>query len=140
MVTSNDYARDLFNGDQGMVLRVQGEERGDHHYGVVFERGGAFVVHPLEPLRRVLDLAYAITTHKSQGSEFEDVMVVLPESPMPLLTREVLYTAVTRAKQSVVLVGSVDLLRIAAESPMIRHSALAQRLAVAGPQLNDLER
>jgi exodeoxyribonuclease V alpha subunit len=73
--------------------------------------------------------AFALTVHKAQGSEFDHVALVLPETDMPLLTRELLYTAVTRARRSVLLVGSSELLARAVARTLERHSGIAERLA-----------
>jgi len=69
-----------------------------------------------------------MTVHKAQGSEFDHVAVVLPEADVPILTRELLYTAVTRARRSVVVVGERDLLVRAVERTMLRESGVAERL------------
>ena len=76
-----------------------------------------------------LDWAYAMTVHKAQGSEYDKVLVLLPESPMPLLTRELLYTALTRSRRSVVLCGHPDVLAFAVGNTLGRFSGLAERLA-----------
>jgi exodeoxyribonuclease V alpha subunit len=96
LVTENDYANRLFNGDVGVVL----------------ERGGglqaAFPDYVTESVRWVElarlpahETVYAMTVHKSQGSEFDDVLLLLPEANHPLLTRELVYTGLTRARRSV---------------------------------------
>jgi hypothetical protein len=63
-----------------------------------------------EALGEGLSLAYALTVHKAQGSEHDQVLLLLPEQPLPLLTRELLYTALTRARHAVVICGSADVL------------------------------
>ncbi len=69
-----------------------------------------------------------MTVHKAQGSEFDEVAVVLPEEDMPLLTREILYTAMTRSRRGVVVVGRDDLFRVGVERSVVRHSGLAEKL------------
>ena len=69
-----------------------------------------------------------MTIHKSQGSEFDDVVVVLPTDPSPIVTRELLYTAVTRARRSVTVVATEDAVRRAISRPVTRASALPDRL------------
>ena len=75
-----------------------------------------------------LTTVHAMTVHKAQGSQFAHVSVVLPPVGSPLLTRELLYTAVTRAESSVLLVGSADAVREAVTHPVRRMSGLARRL------------
>jgi len=127
MMQHNDYDRELFNGDQGLILRVSGDD--GVRPSVVFRRGpGRYAVFRLEALRSQLQLSFAMTVHKAQGSEFEHVALVLPGVNMPLLTREVLYTAVTRSKTSVVIVGKRELLEAGVRQPIERFSGLADRL------------
>jgi exodeoxyribonuclease V alpha subunit len=134
LVERNDYERGLFNGDQGVVLRVA-EGGGAPELAAAFPRGDAFEVFPLETMPDVAP-AFALTVHKAQGSEFDHVALVLPETDMPLLTRELLYTAVTRARRSVLLVGAPlakdgtpELLARAVARTLERHSGIAERLA-----------
>jgi len=81
-------------------------------------------------LTRLADVAtaHAMTVHRSQGSQFDAVTIVLPEPESPLLTRELLYTAVTRARVSVRLVGSEESVRVAIGRRAQRASGLSQRL------------
>jgi exodeoxyribonuclease V alpha subunit len=127
LVERNDYERGLFNGDQGVVLRVA-EGGGAPELAAAFPRGDTFEVFPLDTLPELAP-AFALTVHKAQGSEFDHVALVLPETDMPLLTRELLYTAVTRARRSVLLVGSEELLARAVARTLERHSGIAERLA-----------
>jgi exodeoxyribonuclease V alpha subunit len=99
MQTVNDYAKDVFNGDVGRVLAVSPEEK---RLSVDFE--GNVVSYEAFELE-ALTLAYAITIHKSQGSEFSAVVVPVLNSHHIMLQRNLLYTAITRARQLVVLVG-----------------------------------
>jgi exodeoxyribonuclease V alpha subunit len=127
MVQRNDYERQLYNGDQGVVLRVE-RDGGAARLEVVFARRDALEAFPLDA---GLDLApaFAMTVHKAQGSEFDHVGLVLPEGDLPLLTRELLYTAITRARRSVVLVGDKELLARAVSRRIERYSGIAERLA-----------
>jgi exodeoxyribonuclease V alpha subunit len=138
-VQRNDYERGLYNGDQGIVVRVAADgldraqgiaEPGDSPDGepmAVFPRNGRFEVFPLDVLGDLAP-AFAMTVHKAQGSEFDHVAVLLPDEDMPLLTRELLYTAVTRAKRSVLLVGPPDLVGRAVSRTVERFSGVASRL------------
>jgi exodeoxyribonuclease V alpha subunit len=97
MQLQNDYERDVYNGDVGEVARVEG--------GITYVRfDGREVQYPADELD-ALGLAYASTVHKVQGSEFPAIVVVMHGSHHLLLSRALLYTAVTRAKRLVVLLG-----------------------------------
>jgi len=128
MVLRNDYSRMLFNGDQGVVLRVQ---RSGFETGLmaVFPRGDNFVAFGVGALKSHLELCYAMTVHKAQGSEFDAVAVMLPDKDLPLLTREILYTAVSRARSSVIIVGSRDIILSAVSRRIERYSGLREQLA-----------
>jgi exodeoxyribonuclease V alpha subunit len=120
LVTRNDYDRELFNGDVGISL--QSALGG---YCVVFQRSGRFLIIPQEALP-AHELAFAVTVHKSQGSEYNKVLIVLPpDGGRRLLTKEILYTGVTRAKDLVLLYGSKENLRIALLRKVERTSGLA---------------
>jgi exodeoxyribonuclease V alpha subunit len=105
----NDYDRELLNGDQGMVARLatpSGPRR-----VAVFMRAGRIVHHPLELVLGTVERAYATTVHKAQGSEHDHVTLRLPDEDVPLLlSRALLYTAITRARRSVLIVGDPALL------------------------------
>jgi exodeoxyribonuclease V alpha subunit len=76
-----------------------------------------------------VDTAYALTIHKSQGSQFGTAAVLLPDPGSRILTRELLYTAVTRARERLLLAGSEASIRAAIERPIARASGLRERLA-----------
>jgi exodeoxyribonuclease V alpha subunit len=121
LVTANDYRLGLFNGDQGVVVADASGLR------VAFpDRDGVRLVAPSRLAE--VQTVYALSVHKSQGSEFDRVAVWLPDDSSPLLTRELLYTAVTRAKQQVVVVGDRAALARAISTPVQRMSGLAARL------------
>lgn len=123
LVTANDYGLGVHNGDTGVVVR-----RGD----------GVLRAHVSGSTRR-LDLAtsrlgqaetmHAMTIHKSQGSQADEVVVLLPPPESRLLTRELFYTALTRARHRVVVVGGPDEVRAAVERRALRASGLRRRLA-----------
>lgn len=123
MVSRNDYALRLFNGDVGIALPDATGELG------VFFAGADGSVRRIAPARvPECATAFAMTVHKSQGSEFDEVTVVLPDEPSPVLTRELVYTAVTRAASRLVMWGSAAVLRAALEARVQRDSGLAERL------------
>jgi exodeoxyribonuclease V alpha subunit len=127
LVTENDYGLGLYNGDTGVV--VAGEEG---RLSAVFERHGELAEFSPSRLGAV-DSVYAMTVHKSQGSQFDTAAVLLPGADSPILTRELLYTAVTRAKEHLILVGSEEAVRAAVARPVARASGLARRLASPDP-------
>ncbi len=92
-----------------------------------FERRGEVVL--LSPNRlAAVETLYAMTIHKSQGSQFGEVVVILPDETSPILTRELLYTAVTRAERAVTLVGTEAAVRTAVLRPVNRASGIRTRL------------
>ncbi len=120
MITGNDYNLDLYNGDIGVCVAT------DDGLRVVFERGGVRTF-PLSHLHEHATV-HATTIHKSQGSQFRSVVVVLPDEASRLLTRELLYTAVTRAETRVTIVGDEAVIRAAVERSVQRASGLGDLL------------
>ena len=121
MVRQNDYALGLFNGDIGICLMTE------HGLRVVFEAEQGF--RPFAPARLPShDSAFAMTVHKSQGSEFNQVLLALPEQPSPLLTRSLFYTGITRAKNKVEIWGLPVRLAEAVSTRAERAAGLAERL------------
>lgn len=122
LITQNDYPLRLFNGDIGVLLRVDGRVRAHFADG----EGGTQRLAPrrLPPHESV----YAMSVHKSQGSEMDHVAVVLPQPGSPLLTRELLYTAVTRARERVTLYGTPEAVAAAIETSLTRESGLRRGL------------
>jgi exodeoxyribonuclease V alpha subunit len=122
IVTVNDYRLELFNGEMGLMLSTAGALR-------AFFPTGAGAARAISPWRLPAhETAFALTVHKCQGSEFETVVVVLPEQDLPLLTRELLYTAITRATRRVVLVASEAVLRGTISRRIERRSGLREAL------------
>jgi exodeoxyribonuclease V alpha subunit len=122
IITQNDYTLGLFNGDVGVVVRDE-----QQRLRVCFE--GAEGLRFLAPGRLPPhETVFATTVHKSQGSEFDAVSIVLPEAASALVGRELLYTAVTRARQQVDLFGSVDVIRAAVGRTVQRPSGLSDAL------------
>jgi exodeoxyribonuclease V alpha subunit len=122
LVTRNDPALRLSNGDLGVIVRTGTDER-----TASFARGSEVV--QVRPSRlEAVDTVHAMTIHKSQGSQFDTAAVLLPAVGSRLLTRELLYTAVTRARQRLLLVGTEESVRAAVLRPVARASGLGQRL------------
>ncbi len=132
LMTRNDYSLRLYNGDSGLVLKVapdSGMRRRPAEPMAVFPRSGSYAAFPLDLLRGRLEPAWATTVHKAQGSEYDHIGIILPAVKTPNLTRELLYTAVTRAKNSVTIVGSAEILRAGIANKMERASGLAEILS-----------
>jgi exodeoxyribonuclease V alpha subunit len=127
IVQRNDYERGLFNGDNGLRLWVRRGDSGQIPMAI-FPRGDNFVAFRFDALREFVELGYAMTVHKAQGSEFDSIAIVLPKKPVAVLTRELIYTAVSRSRTSVVIVGDESMLNLAIGSRVERFSGLADRL------------
>lgn len=123
MVTRNDSSLGLYNGDIGITL--YDEER---QLRVYFQLPDGSIRSVQTNRLPACETAFAMTVHKSQGSEFDHTMLVLPENYSPLLTRELLYTAVTRAKQKLTLFANKNSIALAVRQPTERRSGLAERL------------
>lgn len=126
MVVENDYDEDLWNGDSGVLWR---SATGELH--VTFARdasGGSSRTKSFASIAHILQRAYVMTVHKAQGSEHDEIMLVLPSRPSALLTREVLYTAITRARKSVAVVGREAFLSAALRQTGTRDTRLARKL------------
>jgi exodeoxyribonuclease V alpha subunit len=125
LVTANDYEMGLYNGDTGVIVQTPDGVR------AAFARGAAAKLYP--PVRLdAIQTVHAMTVHRAQGSQFDAVSFVVPPPDSPLLTRELLYTAVTRARRRVLLIGSEEAIRRAVLRPANRASGLRNRLAQAG--------
>jgi exodeoxyribonuclease V alpha subunit len=126
LVAENDYDLQLFNGDTGMILP---EARGTAALRAFFPGASGAGARSL-PLSRLPahETVFAMTIHKSQGSEFDHVVVVLPERESPILTRELLYTAVTRASRSVTVVGTAAVIAHSIGQRVCRASGIREQL------------
>lgn len=128
MQIRNNYAKEAYNGDIGVIRAI---DREDGQVAVAFpgETGPRVVVYEREELEELV-LAYATTVHKSQGSEYPAVIMPISTQHYPMLQRHLLYTAVTRARKLVVLVGTKKALAIAVRNNKLeeRFSRLADRL------------
>ncbi|HLP74208.1 MAG TPA: exodeoxyribonuclease V subunit alpha [Bacteroidales bacterium] len=126
IITKNDYTLGIFNGDTGIIR---------YEENVPY----AWFVTPDAGIRKIqagflndYETVFAMTIHKSQGSEFDNVMIIMPEKKAEkLLTRELLYTAVTRAKKQVIIQATGDVIRKCAENSVTRASGINQVLTAA---------
>ena len=122
LVAENDYELRLYNGDTGVVVQASPER-----VVAAFERGGE--IAEVSPSRLgAVDTVYAMTIHKSQGSQFRTAAVLLPAPTSRILTRELLYTAATRAQEQLIVAGTEATIRAAVERPIARASGLRARL------------
>jgi exodeoxyribonuclease V alpha subunit len=126
LVTANDYRLGLFNGDIG--LTVVAKDAGEEGLVVCFADAAddmrRIPVHRLPALETV----FAMTVHKSQGSEFDQVHLILPDTDVPVLTRELIYTAVTRARSRITIWGQERILAAGISRRLVRRSGLRDAL------------
>lgn len=127
LIVRNDYARELYNGDIGIALQTEGGLRVWFEVG---NRDGSIGLRSFSPSALPEhETAWAITIHRSQGSEYDDVAVVLPPDPEHrILSRELLYTAVSRATRAAEIWATPQALRAAVSRPIRRVGGLLERL------------
>jgi exodeoxyribonuclease V alpha subunit len=114
MQIKNNYNKDIYNGDLGCITKLQTE---DQIITVQYDQG--LVDYDYNELEEI-ELAYAISVHKSQGSEYPAVVIILSTQHYPLLQRNLLYTALTRAKILAILVGDKRAVAIAVKNDKVR--------------------
>ena len=135
IITRNNYALDLMNGEIGFSAWVGDELYAAFEPLLTTTKDGQLVVGETRLLPYAsltdIDTAYAITVHKSQGSEWGTVDVVLPTEANRLCTRELLYTAVTRARKDISVLGSASVFDAALSTQIFRDSNLGNRLTMA---------
>lgn len=125
MVTSNDYNLGLFNGDVGIIAPDPGNKKAPRVYFKMENGRTRDIGFSMLPEHETV---YAMTVHKSQGSEFSHVLLILPEQDSPLLTRELLYTAMTRAKEKLEVWGRKEIFHAAVKRRIQRASGLADKI------------
>ncbi|MFE7799114.1 exodeoxyribonuclease V subunit alpha [Nocardia sp. NPDC057440] len=124
LVTANDHEARIYNGDTGVIVRMP-----DGSLRAALQRGSEpYLVHPTQFPAVVT--VFAMTIHRSQGSQYDTVSVVLPEPESTLLTRELLYTAVTRARRHVRIIGTDDSIRAGIARRVLRASGLSRTAVV----------
>ena len=125
MVTRNDYERGLFNGDRGVVFRFS-----DGLFAFFEDPEAGYRWFPLLLLEN-RETSYALTIHKSQGSEYKRVHILMPEGAERLISREILYTGITRAREGVSLYGSEDVLRLCLSRGVRRMSGIRDFMQIS---------
>ncbi len=125
MITRNDYNLRLFNGDVGITLP---DPQAGNELRVFFPAADGSI-RTFPPLRLPdHETVYALTVHKSQGSEFDRVLLILPDRESPVLTRELIYTGITRAREGVEIWGREEIFRAAVSRRIERASGLREAL------------
>jgi exodeoxyribonuclease V alpha subunit len=124
LAVHNDYDEDLWNGDSGVAWR---DARGEMH--VSFRRGPAYRTRPLAAVAHLVERSHAVTVHKAQGSEHDEILFVLPPADTQLSSREIVYTAITRARRSALVVGRAELLAAALGRSSTRETGLVEAIA-----------
>jgi exodeoxyribonuclease V alpha subunit len=124
MITRNDYQLQLFNGDVGIILK------GDNYKLQAYFPSPDGKIRAFWPNRLPEhETVYAMTIHKSQGSEFEHVLILLPDQFSPVLSRELIYTGITRAKKRVSIWGTEQVFKAAVLQKIARSSGLREQLS-----------
>jgi exodeoxyribonuclease V alpha subunit len=125
MVLRNDYTTGLFNGDTGIIMQAPDDK---NRLMACFQGLEDDPKRFLPARLPESETAYAMTVHKSQGSEFDEVLIILPEQDVPVLTRELVYTAITRAKKKVEIIGNEEVFKKAVSRRIERSSGLRDAL------------
>lgn len=126
LITKNDYKRELFNGDMGIIMPDQNLQNDQLYAFFPGRHGTARKFFPSQlPEHKT---AFAITVHKSQGSEFDEILLVLPDKDNPALTREMIYTGITRARKKVTVCGTKRILALSISKRIDRASGLLDAL------------
>lgn len=125
MVVNNNYELQLFNGDTGIVLADPGQNGALQAFFPTGDGNPRKIPMAMLPAH---ETAYAMTVHKSQGSEFDEVVVILPDWQSAVLSRELLYTALTRARKRVEIWGKGDVFKAAVRAEITRHGGLQDKL------------
>jgi exodeoxyribonuclease V alpha subunit len=125
LILRNDYVLGLFNGDMGLILPDE-DSGGDLRAFFRTQDGSVRKIHPARLPEH--ETVFAMTVHKSQGSEFEEVILLLPDQPSPVLTRELIYTGLTRARKKVAVWGREDVFVEGVSRRIARSSGLRDAL------------
>jgi exodeoxyribonuclease V alpha subunit len=123
MITKNSYHLGLYNGDIGLCLKDENQQ-----LRVYFQKADSTIVDFLPSRLPSHETVFAMTVHKSQGSEFSHTVLALPEQQVPVVTRELIYTGITRAKNKLTLFADLNMLSKAVAQKTVRYSGLVERL------------
>jgi exodeoxyribonuclease V alpha subunit len=129
IILRNDHVLKLFNGDIGISLPDTSNDENQMMVYFPDSDGGFRAISPLRLPEH--ETAFAMTAHKSQGSEFDSILLLLPSTHNRVVSRELLYTAITRSRKQVTIASNETVLRQAIESPANRRSGLIRRLQEA---------
>ncbi|QXD22487.1 exodeoxyribonuclease V subunit alpha [Opitutia bacterium ISCC 51] len=125
LVTANSYTQGLFNGDLGIIM--QAEDEPDSLFAYFPDENEETKRHPLSALP-AFESAYAFTVHKSQGSEYKNVVLILPSIESPILSQELIYTAISRSRNRAEIWGETESLKMAINNPTRRTSGILDYL------------
>ena len=125
MITENNYHLGLYNGDIGICLLNE-----EQQLRVYFQMADGTIADFQSSRLPNFETVFAMTVHKSQGSEFTHTILALPENPLPVVTRELIYTGITRAKKRLTLFADLRLMSKASKSKTQRASRLVERLQI----------
>ncbi len=130
IVTKNDYSLGLFNGDVGIIRKDENDDDTlKAWFESVDEKGNASLKAVLPGYIAEFRTVFAMTIHKSQGSEFDHVVIVLPDKEhVPILTKELLYTGVTRAKKFALIIAQDEVIKKSVEKKVSRASGIRGRI------------
>lgn len=127
LITQNNPTLHLYNGDIGICMP---DPKQPTQLKVFFKQADGAIKTYLPARITQCETVFAMTIHKSQGSEFEEVLIILPEALNPVLTKELLYTAITRAKKTVGIKARWDIFNMAVNQKVRRMTGLAQKLLI----------
>lgn len=133
LVTQNDHRLRVFNGDIGLIFPEKEHQQSSGKLRAFFPVGNGVFKRVLPSRLPAHQTAYAITVHRSQGSEFDRILLLLPRSPSSILTRELIYTAISRARKEGEIWGTRDILGQAIEQRITQNSGLQDALIAAPP-------
>ena len=128
LINKNDYSLDIFNGDMGLIWPVSDRPNAELYAWFPDKSGNLKKIMPQRLPSH--ETAFAMTIHKTQGSEFDSVLMVLPRHETPILTRELLYTGITRARKKLTLWSDPNILKTALSRKIQRHSGLSDLLSI----------
>ena len=135
MITQNNYHLGLYNGDIGLCLMDD-----ENQLRIYFQMADGSIAD-FQPSRLPAHgTVFAMTVHKSQGSEFDHTVLLLPEPPLPVVTRELIYTGITRAKKQLTLFAHLPVMVSAIKHKTQRASRLVERLQAQSQRQNNEDR